>query len=56
MSDWYLARQLQNFKGGVRGSHEGAEDIYGDQMGLLTTVLMRESDINDVVAYINTLR
>jgi cytochrome c oxidase subunit 2 len=56
MSDWYLVRQLQNFKSGVRGSHEGVEDIYGDQMGLLTTVLMRDTDITDVVAYINTLR
>jgi cytochrome c oxidase subunit 2 len=54
MSDWYLERQLHYFKDGVRGSHD--EDIYGDQMNLVSTVLIREESIRDVVAYINTLR
>ena len=27
MSDWYLARQLQNFKQGIRGGHR--QDFYG---------------------------
>jgi len=54
MSDWYLERQLHYFKDRVRGAH--AEDIYGDQMNLVSTVLVREESIRDVVAYINTLR
>jgi len=53
MSDWYLARQIQNFKDGIRGSHP--TDYYGFQMGLLARVLRDEKSINDVVAYINTL-
>jgi cytochrome c oxidase subunit 2 len=54
MSDWYLERQLTYFKEGVRGSH--ADDIYGDQMALVASVLVGENAIRDVVAYINTLR
>jgi cytochrome c oxidase subunit 2 len=54
MSDWYLERQLQYFKDGVRGSH--ADDIYGDQMNLVAGVLVGDTAIRDVIAYINTLR
>ena len=54
MSDWYLQRQLQNFKAGIRGGHP--DDIYGDQMNLVANVLVGETAIPDVVAYINTLR
>ena len=53
MSDWYLARQLQNFKDGVRGSHP--TDFYGFQMGFMANVLHDEQAIDDLVAYINTL-
>jgi cytochrome c oxidase subunit 2 len=53
MSDWYLARQIQNFKDGIRGSH--SSDYYGFQMGLMARVLRDEKSINDLVAYINTL-
>ncbi len=53
MSDWYLARQIQNFKDGIRGSHPA--DFYGFQMGLMSKVLHDEKAINDLVAYINTL-
>jgi cytochrome c oxidase subunit 2 len=52
-SDWYMARQLDNFKTGVRGAHP--EDYYGFQMGLLSITLRDEQAINDVIAYINTL-
>jgi len=54
MSDWYLERQLQYFKDGVRGSHP--DDIYGDQMATVAGVLVGETAIRDVIAYINTLR
>ena len=53
-SDWYLVTQLKNFQARVRGSHEG--DSYGEQMGLMADILPDEQAINDVVAYINTLR
>jgi cytochrome c oxidase subunit 2 len=53
MSDWYLARQLQNFKDGIRGAHP--TDYYGYQMGLMANVLQNEQAINDLIAYINTL-
>src|SRR5690606_32373495 len=32
MSDWYLMRQLENFRDGVRGAHP--EDLYGMQMAM----------------------
>jgi len=53
MTDWYAARQLQNFKDGVRGSH--LQDYYGMQMGFMGRILEDEQAINDLVAYINTL-
>jgi cytochrome c oxidase subunit 2 len=53
MTDWYLARQLQNFKDGIRGAHP--TDYYGYQMGLMANVLQDEQAIKDLVAYINTL-
>jgi cytochrome c oxidase subunit 2 len=54
MSDWYLERQLRNFKSGRRGSHP--EDLYGDQMNTVANVLVGENAIKDVIAYIDTLR
>jgi cytochrome c oxidase subunit 2 len=54
MSDWYLVRQLGNFRDRIRGAHDA--DIYGDQMYMLAASLRDERAINDVVAYINTLR
>ena len=53
INDWYLARQLTNFREGVRGSHP--QDYYGMQMGFMGRLLNDEQAVNDVVAYINTL-
>lgn len=53
MTDWYLARQLSNFRDGVRGAHR--RDYYGLQMNLVGATLKDEQKINDVIAYINTL-
>jgi cytochrome c oxidase subunit 2 len=53
MSDWYLARQLTNFKQRIRGDHP--DDGYGWQMGMMADILQDDKAINDVVAYINTL-
>jgi cytochrome c oxidase subunit 2 len=52
-SDWYLVRQLEKFRSGVRGGKPG--DIYGAQMQASVSVLPDETAINDVVAYINSL-
>jgi cytochrome c oxidase subunit 2 len=53
IDDWYLVRQLGNYKQGIRGKH--ATDLYGKQMALLTSMLRTDQDVKDVVAYINTL-
>ena len=54
MSDWFLTRQIANFRDRIRGGHE--EDVYGDQMYMMAASLQSEEAIYDVVAYINTLR
>jgi cytochrome c oxidase subunit II len=54
MSDWYLARQLQNFKDGIRGSHH--QDYYGKQMAMITGAVADAGAINNLVAHINTLQ
>ena len=52
--DWYLVRQLQNFKSGVRGSDP--KDVLGQQMRPMAMILANDQAINDVAAYINSLR
>jgi cytochrome c oxidase subunit 2 len=47
-----VARQLKNFKAGVRGSH--AEDIFGKLMAPMAMVL-DDAAVNNVAAYIATL-
>lgn len=54
MSDWYLARQLQYYKNGARGAHR--DDEFGYQMVSMVQALKDEQAINNVVAYINSLR
>src|SRR5262249_6465514 len=51
MSDWYLARQLKNFREGVRGTH--AQDPNGAQMALVAAMLGDDAAIGDVIAYLN---
>ena len=53
MSDWYLLRQLENFKAGIRGGHPA--DLRGKQMGLMSQTLQDKQAMKEVVAYINTL-
>lgn len=52
-SDWYLVRQLQDYKSGKRGTHN--EDAIGRQMAPMAATLADDEAITDVVAYINTL-
>jgi cytochrome c oxidase subunit 2 len=54
MSDWYLVRQLQNFRRNVRGGHP--QDGFGRQMAEMSKILQSDQSVSDVVAYINTLR
>jgi len=53
MTDWYLANQLKNFREGIRGGHP--RDFYGKQMGFMGRQMQDDKQINDVIAYINTL-
>ena len=51
--DWYIVRQLENYRKGVRGTHQN--DIYGQQMRLMSQMLETDERIRDVAAYIATL-
>ncbi|HEY6641501.1 c-type cytochrome [Povalibacter sp.] len=53
MSDWYLQRQMHNFREGIRGKHP--LDFHGAQMASMARVLADEQAINDVLDYIHTL-
>jgi cytochrome c oxidase subunit 2 len=53
-TDWYMVTQLKNFAAGVRGGDE--LDSPAAQMRAAALALPDTSAINDVVAYINTLR
>jgi cytochrome c553 len=52
-SDWYLFRQIQNFKAGVRGARPG--DQGGALMRPMMLQLTDEQSIKNVIAYIMTL-
>ena len=52
--DWYIARQLYNFKNGIRGSHP--EDTYGQQMRPMSMSLVDDKAIKNVSAYISSLK
>jgi cytochrome c oxidase subunit 2 len=49
----YLRQQLQNYKGGLRGTLEG--DVYGRQMAPMAATLVNDAIIDNVIAYIGTL-
>jgi cytochrome c oxidase subunit II len=51
--DWYLKRQLKNFKDGARGAHD--KDVFGKIMAPMAATLGDDAAINNVVAYIRTL-
>ena len=52
-NDWYMKRQLENFRGGIRGAHK--KDTHGHQMVLMARSLRDEQSIDDLLAYLNTL-
>lgn len=52
--DWYQLEQLKKFKDGTRGSNPN--DGYGQQMIPMASTLADDKAMQDVVAYINSLR
>lgn len=52
-SDWYMKRQLNYFKQGVRGAH--TDDVFGKMMAPMAMTLADEAAVANVVAYIKTL-
>lgn len=53
LDDWYIKRQLQNFRDGIVGYHE--RDIPGMQMRAAATTLT-DNEIDQLAAFIVTLR
>ena len=52
--DWYIVRQLKNFKEGIRGTNP--KDIYGMQMRPMAMTLANDQAMEDVAAYIVTFK
>jgi cytochrome c oxidase subunit 2 len=53
MSDWYLLRQMHNFREGIRGTHP--QDFPGAQMASMSRVLADDKSVGDVLDYLHTL-
>jgi cytochrome c oxidase subunit 2 len=51
--DWYLQRQLDHFRRGIRGRHPG--DDYGWQMAEMAKLVRGEDATRDLIAHINAL-
>lgn len=54
MSDWYFVNQINNFRQKIRGDHPN--DLYGEQMVSMATAMANQDEVEDVAAYLNTLR
>ena len=54
LHDWYLVGQLKKFRSGLRGSNPG--DTFGAQMASIAKSLTGEEAIENVAAYIVTLK
>ncbi len=52
--DWYIVRQIKNFRAGIRGVHD--KDGFGKQMAAIAKTLPNDTAINNVAAYIQTLK
>ncbi|MCF8256115.1 MAG: c-type cytochrome [Flavobacteriales bacterium] len=51
--DWYMVRQIDNFRKDMRGLHP--KDIYGGQMHTIAKAIPDDQTVLDVTAYINSL-
>ncbi len=54
MSAWYFVTQISNFKAGIRGMH--SDDYYGEQMVGMAAAMADVAEMEDVAAYLNSLR
>ena len=52
LDDWYIKRQVNNFKSGLRGTHP--KDILGAQMIPMMALLTTDQAVDDVIAYIRS--
>ena len=50
LQDWYLERQLDNYRAGIRGA--GEDTTAGQTMGTMALALTSDTEVRDVVAYI----
>lgn len=53
-ADWYMVKQIEKFKSGVRGADP--RDLHGQQMAAMSGLLADRQAMLDVIAYIQTLR
>lgn len=53
LQDWYLERQLYNFKDSIRGVHP--DDKFGAQMQQIAVDIPDDGTITDLIAYLNSL-
>ncbi len=51
--DWYIVRQIDNFRAGIRGSHQN--DVYGAQMRIMSQMLESDERVRAVATYIATM-
>ncbi len=52
--DWYIVRQIKNFKAGIRG--QNPKDVYGQQMRPMAMTVATDEIANNIAAYINSLQ
>jgi cytochrome c oxidase subunit 2 len=52
-NEWYVVRQLKNFRAGIRGADP--QDTFGMQMRPMAMTLADEQAIQDVAAYVTSL-
>jgi cytochrome c oxidase subunit 2 len=52
LEPWYLRKQLQSYKDGLRGAHE--DDVFGRQMAPMARTLATDEAVNNVIAHIQT--
>lgn len=53
LQDWYVERQLNNFRDSIRGTHP--DDKFGGQMQQIAASIPDDQTIKDLVAYLNSL-
>ena len=53
LQDWYIVRQLDAYKSGIRGTHK--DDTFGMQMRPMAMTLVDEDAIRNVTVYIKSL-